>query len=204
MSFGHQASQKLQEWWILPWAFSVRAILRRKDWSCFEVCRIHEEARKIPNKTTKSKGCETRWERERDGNYGYYYNANILLWRFKMAHGTLGMLDAIVTFQDGAVLEPTDNLFSRFLVLGTCAGYPRTHRVTSDSIRKRLLRRRNKKKITRWIEDINSIFSWWKTIFYSLAGLLLKILFSLLEKIKFISSCRRVMFLSILYISLLF
>ena len=77
-----------------------------------------------------------------------------------MAHGTLGMLDAIVTFQDGAVLEPTDNLFSRFLVLGTCAGYPRTHRVTNDSIRKRLLRRRNKKKITRWIEDINSIFSW--------------------------------------------
>ena len=141
---------------------------------------------------------------KRDGNYGYYYNANILLWRFKMAHGTLGMLDAIVTFQDGAVLEPTDNLFSRFLVLGTCAGYPRTHRVTNDSIRKRLLRRRNKKKITRWIEDINSIFSWWKTIFYSLAALLLKILFSLLEKIKFISSCRRVMFLSILYISLLF
>ena len=141
---------------------------------------------------------------KRAGNYGYYYNANILLWRFKMAHGTLGMLDAIVKFQDGAVLEPTDNLFSRFLVLGACAGYPRTHRVTNDSIRKRLLRRRNKKKITRWIEDIDSIFSWWKTIFYSLAALLLKILFSLLEKIKFISSCRRVMFLSILYISLLF
>ena len=77
-----------------------------------------------------------------------------------MAHGTLGMLDAIVTFQDGAVLEPTENLFSRFLVRGTCTGYPRTHRVTNDSIRKRLLRRRNKKKITRWIEDINFIFSW--------------------------------------------
>ena len=35
---------------------------------------------------------------------------NMLLWRFKMAHGTLGMLDAIVTFQDGADLEPIDNL----------------------------------------------------------------------------------------------
>ena len=55
-----------------------------------------------------------------------------------MAHGTLGMLDAIVTFQDGADLEPTDNLFSRFLVLGTCTGHSRTQRVTNDSIRKRL------------------------------------------------------------------
>ena len=25
-AFGHQASQKLQEWWILPWAFDVRTI----------------------------------------------------------------------------------------------------------------------------------------------------------------------------------
>ena len=142
-------------------------------------------------------------ERERDGNYGCdYYDANLLLWRFKMAHGTLGMLDAIVTFQDGTDLEPIDNLFSRFLALGTCTGHPRTPTVTNDSIRKRLLRRGNKKKITRWIEDINFIFSWWKTIFYSLAALVL--LFSLLEKIKFISSCLRVMFLTILYISLLF
>ena len=31
----------------------------------------------------------------------------ILLGRFKMVHGTLGMLDAILTFQDGADLEPT-------------------------------------------------------------------------------------------------
>jgi len=77
-----------------------------------------------------------------------------------MAHGTLGILGAIVTFQDGADLETTDNLFSRFLALGTCTGHPGTHTATNDSIRKRLLRRRNKKKITRWIEDINFIFSW--------------------------------------------
>ena len=32
-----------------------------------------------------------------------------------MAHGTLGMLDAIVTFQDGADLEPTHRSTSSFL-----------------------------------------------------------------------------------------
>ena len=37
----------------------------------------------------------------------------------------------------------------------------------------------NKKKITRWLEDMNFIFSWQKTIFYH-------------SKIKFISSRRRV------------
>ena len=36
----------------------------------------------------------------------------MLLWRFKMAQNkTRSMLDAIVTFQDGADLEPTNNLF---------------------------------------------------------------------------------------------
>jgi len=40
------------------------------------------------------------------------------------AKQTLGMLDAVVTFQDGADLEPTDNLLHRFLVLGTCTGRP--------------------------------------------------------------------------------
>ena len=35
-----------------------------------------------------------------------------------MTHGALGMLDAILTFQTGADLEPnSDNLFSRFLRL---------------------------------------------------------------------------------------
>ena len=38
-----------------------------------------------------------------------------------MAHGALFMLDALVTFQDGADLEQhiddTDNLFSRFFAL---------------------------------------------------------------------------------------
>ena len=34
-------------------------------------------------------------------------DVSILLWHFKMVHGTLGMLDAIVTFQDGADVEPT-------------------------------------------------------------------------------------------------
>ena len=40
------------------------------------------------------------------------------------AKQTLGMLDTVVTFQDGADLEPTDNLLNRFLVLGTCTGRP--------------------------------------------------------------------------------
>ena len=39
----------------------------------------------------------------------------------------------------------------------------------------------NKKKITRWLEDMNFIFSWFKTIFYSLAALVHKILFLPLE-----------------------
>jgi len=39
----------------------------------------------------------------------------------------------------------------------------------------------NKKKITRWLEDMNFIFSCWKTIFYSLAALVRKILLSPLE-----------------------
>ena len=35
-----------------------------------------------------------------------------------MTHGALGMLDAILTFQNDADLEPnSDNLFSRFLRL---------------------------------------------------------------------------------------
>ena len=35
-----------------------------------------------------------------------------------MTHGALGKLDAILTFQNGADLEPnSDNLFSRFLRL---------------------------------------------------------------------------------------
>ena len=42
---------------------------------------------------------------------------------------TLGMLDAIVMFQDPADLELTDNLFSQLFTLETCTGHPRTHRV---------------------------------------------------------------------------
>ena len=49
----------------------------------------------------------------------------------------------------------------------------------------------NKKNITRWLEDMNFIFSWQKTIFYSLATLVRKILFWH-SKIKFISSRPRV------------
>ena len=45
----------------------------------------------------------------------------------------------------------------------------------------------NKKNITRRLEDMNFIFSWQKTIFYSLAALVRKILFCH-SKIKFISS----------------
>ena len=48
-----------------------------------------------------------------------------------------------------------------------------------------------KKNITPWLEDLNFIFSWQKTIFYSLAALVRKILFCHL-KIKFISSRPRV------------
>ena len=49
----------------------------------------------------------------------------------------------------------------------------------------------NKKNITRRLEDTNFIFSWQKTIFYSLAALVRKILFCH-SKIKFKSSRRRV------------
>ena len=49
----------------------------------------------------------------------------------------------------------------------------------------------NKKNITRRLEDMNFIFSWQKTIFYSLAALVRKILFWH-SKIKFISSRPRV------------
>ena len=49
----------------------------------------------------------------------------------------------------------------------------------------------NKKNITRRLEDMNFIFPWQKTIFYSLAALVRKILFCH-SKIKFISSRPRV------------
>ena len=39
----------------------------------------------------------------------------------------------------------------------------------------------NKKKITQWLEDMNSIFSWLKTVFYSLIELVRKTLFLPLE-----------------------
>ena len=52
----------------------------------------------------------------------------------------------------------------------------------------------NKKNITRWLEDMNFIFSWQKTIFYSLAALVRKILFCH-SKIKFISSRPRVIYI---------
>ena len=57
------------------------------------------------------------------------------------AKQTLGLLDAAVTFRDGADLELTDNIFPRFLALGTCTGRLQTHETPIDSIRKRLLRR---------------------------------------------------------------
>ena len=59
------------------------------------------------------------------------------------AKQTLGVVDAIVTFQDGADLKPTDNLFSRFLALVTCTGRPQTHKTPNHSITKRCYRRRN-------------------------------------------------------------
>ena len=49
----------------------------------------------------------------------------------------------------------------------------------------------NKKNITRRLEDMNFIFSWQKTVFYSLAALVRKILFCH-SKIKFRSSRPRV------------
>ena len=200
MSFGHQASQKLQEWWILPWAFLYERFWEEKidlALKFVEFTKKQERSQIKPRNTkvakragngnaigimdtitTKPYYCDvSKWRMARSACW-------MLLWRFKMAQ---------------IWNRPTTSV-----ALGTCTGHPRTDNVTNDSIRKRLLRRRNKKKITRWIEDINFIFSWWKTLFYSLAALVIKILFSPLEKIKFISSCRRVMFLSILYISLLF
>ena len=102
---------------------------------------MYERFRKEKIEEARSKCYETRWEWERDGHDGYCCDADILLWHFKMVQGTLGMLDAIVTFHDAANLEPThDNLFSRSLALGTCTGCPRTHRTANHSIRKHLLR----------------------------------------------------------------
>ena len=53
-----------------------------------------------------------------------------------MTHGALGILDAILTFQNGADLEPnSDNLFSRFLRLEHSQD-----RTPNHLMRKRLLR----------------------------------------------------------------
>ena len=62
-----------------------------------------------------------------------------------MVHIPLGVMDAIVMFQDGTDLEGTyiPTTSSRFLALGTCTDRPRTHRTTNDSIKKRVLRRCN-------------------------------------------------------------
>ena len=57
---------------------------------------------------------------------------------------THGMLDATMTFQDGAYLKPTHYLLPRFLPLETCTGRPRTDRIPNYSIRTRLLRQRIK------------------------------------------------------------
>jgi hypothetical protein len=46
----------------------------------------------------------------------------------------------------------------------------------------------DQKPITRWLEDMNFIFSWKKTIFYSFAALIRKILFSpLADKIHIVA-----------------
>ena len=76
-----------------------------------------------------------------------------------MTHGALGMLGAILTFQNGADLEPTHRqpLFS-ILALGTCTGLLRTHRTASDSIRKRLLRRRSYCRGGRFYLSTNKAF----------------------------------------------
>ena len=52
----------------------------------------------------------------------------------------MGMMDAIVMFQDGADLEPTPTTTCQFLALGTCTGHPQTHRTANNSIRKHLFR----------------------------------------------------------------
>ena len=54
-----------------------------------------------------------RWERERDGIDGYYYDANILLWRFKMAqiwnrHTDNSFLDLLRLEHAQATHEHTD------------------------------------------------------------------------------------------------
>ena len=108
---------------------------------------MYERFRKEKIEEARSKGYEKRWEWERDGHDGYYCDADTLLWHFKMVRGTLNILDAIVTFQDAANLEPKyDNLFSWFLTLGTCTDHPQTHRTAKDSIRKHIPRRRKKIK----------------------------------------------------------
>ena len=109
---------------ILPWSvFDVRKIQKRKDWSCLEVCRIHEEEKRSQIKTRNHE--KAKIQSLRNEMQTYYCDVNS-----KMAR----IWNRPTTYFD---------LFSRFLVLGSCTGYPGTYRTANDLNRKRLLRRRN-------------------------------------------------------------
>ena len=94
--------------------------------------------------------------------YERFRKEKIVEEKIQRLRNVTGMMDTIVTFQNGAwharhagcycnvsrwrrfgADTPINILFSRFLAHGTCTGRPRTHRITNDTIRKRLLRRPN-------------------------------------------------------------
>ena len=94
--------------------------------------------------------------------YEKFRKEKIVEAKVQRLRNAMGMMDTIVPFQNGAwharnsgcyckvsrwrrlrTDTPINNLSSRFLALGTCTGRPRTHRITNDSIRKRLLCQRN-------------------------------------------------------------
>ena len=56
---------------ILPWSvFDVRKIQKRKDWSCLEVCRIHEEEKRSQIKTRNHE--KAKIQRLRNATQKYY------------------------------------------------------------------------------------------------------------------------------------
>ena len=110
---------------------------------------------------TKPRGSKDPYVAKRAGNENAMGMIDTIVTQHdvsKWRMATLGMLDAIVTFQDCEDLELTNKLFSRFLALETCTGIPRTKRTANDSIRKHLLRRRNYSRACVFSEVANCNF----------------------------------------------
>ena len=63
---------------ILPWSvFDVRKIQKRKDWSCLEVCRIHEKQKRSQIKPRNHE--ESKIQRLRNATQTYY--CDVSRWR---------------------------------------------------------------------------------------------------------------------------